>query len=137
MDANGIMDEGTPEGFTRREFSLEAILAILSGVAITITGCGGGDYGSSPSQPPATTPPPATGGGDKTGVISANHGHSAVVTAAQLSAGGGVNLDIQGMATHSHNVSLSADQVASIAANQRVSVSSSTNDSHDHQVTFN
>jgi len=46
-------------------------------------------------------------------------------------------LDIRGMATHTHTVSLSAAQVASIAANQRVSMTSTTTESHDHTVTFN
>jgi hypothetical protein len=36
--------------------------------------------------------------------ISANHGHSAVITGAQLTAGGAVELNIRGTATHAHTV---------------------------------
>ncbi len=38
----------------RREFTAASALAALSGVAITITGCGGGGSNSQPSSP--TTP---------------------------------------------------------------------------------
>jgi len=120
----------------RREFTLEAVLAILSGAVITISGCGGSSYNSTtPTTTPTTTTPPATG--DKQGTISANHGHQAIITAARLTAAQAIDLDIRGMATHTHTVSLSAAQVASIAANQRVSMTSTTTESHDHTVTFN
>ena len=82
----------------RREFSRQAVVAILSAATITIVDCGGGD--SSPS--PAPTPPPGGGGGgggnDVAGAISGNHGHTAVVTAAQITAANSVTLDIRGTA---------------------------------------
>ena len=123
----------------RREFTLASAMAALSGVVITISSaCGGGS--SSPTSP--STPPPTGGGGgggsaDKTGVVSANHGHVATITAAQLTAAGALELDIQGSADHPHSVSLSAGEITSIAGGQRVSKTSSTNSSHDHTVTFN
>jgi len=122
----------------RREFTLAAALAALSGVVITISACGGG--GSSPSAPstPAPTPPPAGGGTtDKTGVVGSNHGHVAVITAAQLTASNAINLDIRGSSDHPHTVTLTAAEVASIAANTRVTKESSTDAAHSHSVTFN
>jgi len=121
----------TIQTLDRRTFTLEAVLAILSGVAITISSsaCGGG------SSPTAPTPTPAAT--DKVGSISANHGHTAVITAAQLTAGGAVNLDIQGTASHTHGVSLSGAEIASIAANQQVSKESTSGNGHTHTVTFN
>ena len=123
----------------RRQFTLASAMALLSGVAITITSaCGGGSSPSAPSTPaptPAPTPTPAAA--DKVGAISDNHGHSAVITGAQLTAGGALSLDIQGTATHTHTVSLSAAEITSIAGNQRVAKSSSTTAGHDHTVTFN
>jgi hypothetical protein len=121
-----------PRVLGRREFNAAAIMALLSGVAITVSGCGGGM--SSPTQPS-----PATGGGsgDKTGAISANHGHSAVVTSVQLTAAGAVRLDIRGSANHAHIVDLSAADIGAIAGGQRVSRDSSTDDDHRHTVTFN
>jgi len=122
----------------RRQFTLASAMAILSGVAITITACGGS--GSSPSSPNTPTPTPTptpTASGDKVGAISDNHGHSAVITGAQLTAGGALTLDIQGSSSHTHTVQLSAAEIASIGGNQRVSKSSSTTQGHDHTVTFN
>jgi hypothetical protein len=116
----------------RREFTLAAALAALSGATITISACGGGSP-SSPSPSPSASP----SSGDKVGVIAANHGHSAVIRSAQLTSGGALSLDITGTSDHPHTVALTADQIAAIAANQRVSKESTTNDGHSHTVTFN
>ena len=113
---------------TRREFTLESALAVLAGVTITISGCGDDDSPSSPS--------PAPGGG-LNGTISANHGHTAPISAAQLTAGGMISLDIRGQATHPHTVNISAAQMQTIAARQQVSIVSSSDDGHTHTVTFN
>lgn len=117
----------------RRAFTVQSLMAMLAGVTITITGtgCGGG---SSP-----TSPNPGNG---TMGSVTVNHGHTAVVTSAQLMAGNAVLLDIRGTATHPHAVELSAAEVDQIAGRQRVSKTSSTEDSpdagrHNHVVTFN
>ena len=57
-------------------------------------------------------------------------------------AGNAVTLNIRGTATHPRTVELSAAEVSEIAAGQRVSKVSSTDDSpdadrHNHVVTFN
>jgi hypothetical protein len=134
-----MMEDAMKETKTldRREFTLAAIMATLSGVAITISACGGSS--SSPTSPgtptPAPTPTPASG--DKVATISSNHGHVGVITAAQLTAAAGVTLDIKGSADHTHTVTLSAAEITSIAGSQRVSKESSTDSSHSHTVTFN
>jgi hypothetical protein len=125
----------------RRDFTLKSILAILAGATITIVenACGGGST-TTPSSPATPTPQPTatpTQVTDKTGTISANHGHVAVITAAQLTAGGGVSLDIHGTATHTHTVTLSSSEIVAIAGNQRVSKESTTDNAHSHTVTFN
>src|SRR3989304_4886642 len=51
----------------RREFTLAAAMAALSGVAITISACSGGGSGS-------TTAPTPLGAGDKAGAGGAQHG---------------------------------------------------------------
>jgi hypothetical protein len=118
----------------RREFTRLSLLSMLSGVAITITGCGGGSGGSgSPSAP-------SGGNGDKSGFISANHGHSVTITSAQLTAGGQLRLTLRGstgVSEHSHTVDLSAAEVVSIRDGARVSKLSSNQDLHEHNVTFN
>ena len=131
----------------RREFSLAAALAALSGVAITISACGGG--GSSPTSSSGggtagdgyggtgTGTGGSSGAGDKVGVIGGNHGHSAVITSAQITAAGAVALGIQGSADHPHTVELTAAEIVSIAASSRVSKNSSSDAGHNHTVTFN
>ena len=122
-----------PRMLDRREFTLEAALAALAGVTITVSGCGGG--GSSPTAP--SNPIPPTNPGDEVGTVSINHGHTAVITAAQLQAGDAVTLDIRGQSDHPHTVSLTTDQVMQIAGGARVSATSSNEQAHDHVVTFN
>lgn len=122
--------------FSRREFTAASVMALLAGVTVTLSGCGGG-Y-SSPSGPtPNPTPTPSPAAGDKSGVVSDNHGHVATITAAQITAAGAVSLDIHGTADHTHTVVLSATEVQQIGAGAKVAKSSSTNSSHDHTVTFN
>ena len=125
----------------RRQFTLASAMAILSGVAITITesACGGSSYSpSSPTTTPTPNPTPTpSAGGDKVGLVSANHGHSAVITGAQLTDGGAIALDIRGSADHTHTVEITVADLTAIAANQRVSKESSTDSSHSHTVTFN
>lgn len=116
----------------RREFTVASALAMLTGVVITISGCGSS---SSPASP--TTPTPTPGPGDKVGSISGNHGHSAIITGATLTAGGTLALDIHGTADHAHTVNLTGADLTSISANQRVSKESTNDSGHSHTVTFN
>jgi hypothetical protein len=114
----------------RREFTTEALMLALSGVAITISGCGG----SSPGSP---SPTGGGGTGDKTGVVSANHGHRASVTSAMLVAGNMVQLDIRGTADHTHEVTLTTDAIQAIKGGRAVVTSSTSASAHAHSVTFN
>jgi hypothetical protein len=120
----------------RREFTRQGVIALLSTATITLVDCGGD---SSPA--PSPSPPPGGGGGggggDVSGTISGNHGHTAVITAAQITAADSVSLDIRGTADHPHTVSLTAAEVGMIGSGQRVSTNSSSDDGHTHTVTFN
>lgn len=66
-----------------------------------------------------------------------------MITAAQLSAGDAVSLNIQGQAFHSHTLNLTHTQVRLIAGGCRVSQLSSVDPhsdgsgAHNHAVTFN
>jgi len=121
--------------FDRRQFTNATLLALLSGVTVTIVGCGSSD--DSP-----TAPSGGGGSGSRTGSVSANHGHNAVITSAQLTAGQGVTLDIRGTADHPHTVVLTMAEVGQVAGGQRVSKVSSSDPSasfglHGHTVIFN
>jgi hypothetical protein len=116
------------QSVTRREFTLEAALAILAGcvISVTETGCGGSN----------TAPTPAPTVTDVPGVISANHGHAVTITAAAITTGGAITLDIQGQATHDHQVSLSQANMGTLKSRQPVTITSTTDASHSHNVTF-
>jgi len=109
----------------RRQFSVEAARMLLGGAAIAITGCGGAS--------PTASSPVIT---DIEGTVASNHGHTALITAAQLSAGGSLEIDIQGDSSHPHTVSLSATEVRSVRDGGRV-VKESSGSRHTHTVTFN
>lgn len=113
------------EAIGRREFTLEAAMALLAGVIITVEGCG--------SKSPTTPTPTVT---DVTGVISANHGHSAVILAAQITAANAISLDIQGSATHKHTVDVTQAELRSLQSKQPVTKTSTTDNGHQHTVTF-
>jgi len=112
---------------SRREFTRESVLALLAGVAITITACGD-------DKP---TGPSGGSGTDVNGVVSANHGHRATVTGVQITAANAVSLDIRGDADHTHTVALTGAQIAQIGNRQQVAVTSTTDVGHQHTVTFN
>jgi hypothetical protein len=131
-----MADRIVGEPLTRRYFTLAAAMAVLSGVAISVSGCGG-DSSASPAAPSPTGSGSTSAGGDRTGTIGSNHGHSAVIASAQLGASGGLTLNIQGTSSHPHTVALTGADLSAIANNQRVSKESSNDASHTHTVTFN
>jgi hypothetical protein len=95
------------------------------GISVFLQACGDDD--------PVT---PDTGNGDIAGSISANHGHSVVITAAQITAGNAVTLTLSG-GGHTHSVSLTAQEVGDIGAGTRVEHLSTSDSGHTHTVTFN
>ncbi|HET7291112.1 MAG TPA: hypothetical protein VFM88_01680 [Vicinamibacteria bacterium] len=131
----------------RREFTAAMALALLGGATITVSGCGGGGGGYGGGGNPAGSTGGGGGdygpggnmdpGGGTVGQISANHGHRALVTRAELTSGNDLSLDIQGEAPHTHLVILTAAEVASIRGGARVSKGTTTTEAHQHNVTFN
>lgn len=126
----------------RRQFGQEASLAFLAGVTVTVSGCGGGggtgnSSGDDGYGPPTGTTPTNAPSGNKVGQIESNHGHQAVITAAQLQAGGALQIDIAYIAGHSHVVDLPAQAVQEIRDGRPVSKESTSSEGHAHKVTFN
>ena len=109
---------------SRRDFTTRSLLALLAGATVTISGCGD-------DEPNSPTPV------DEAGAISANHGHAATVTAAHQTAGSQITLDIQGGATHNHQITITSAQLVQIASGSQVMVTSTTANAHQHTVTFN
>ena len=132
---------------SRREFTLTvpSALAALSGVAITVSSCGDAAPSTTTTTPSAPSPPSGAPAG-ASGFVSANHGHRATITSAELTAGNALTLDISGDADHPHTVELSEADVRAISAGQRVTRGASvleddplypSVDTHSHTVTFN
>jgi hypothetical protein len=124
-----------PDVIGRREFTLQSALALLAGVVITMDGCGGSTTTPSPSVTPSPAPPPAV---DVNGSVATNHAapHVAVITAAQITAGSAISLNIQGMATHPHQVDLTQAELVSLRNRTAVTKESTNVNNHTHVVTF-
>jgi hypothetical protein len=114
---------------TRRQFTLDAALALLAGCVITVSeACG------SSSTSPTTSSSSAT---DINGNVSANHGHAVVITGGQITAGAAlVSISIMGQATHNHTISVSQNELLSLKNRQPITVNSTTDSGHQHAVTF-
>ena len=122
------------DGITRREFTLDAVLAILATCVITIS-----DEACGSSSTP-TTPTPVN---DVVGAIGTNHAtpHSVTVTGAQISAGTQVTLTLstgQGSgAAHTQTVTLTSTDLNALKTRGGTATETSSNDSnHTHVVTF-
>ena len=113
----------------RREFTRQSVIALFSGVAITLTTTSCSSDG--PTEP--------TSYADAVGNVANNHGHTVTITGAQLLAGGEITLDVQGTSSHPHQVTLTAADVRTIRAGTRLSkdTTPSPSGSHFHTVTFN
>jgi hypothetical protein len=110
---------------TRRQFTLDAALALLAGCVITVSeACS--DNSTSPTNP-----------SDVSGNISANHGHAVTVTGVQITAGAAlVGLNIMGQATHNHTIAVSQSELLNLKNRQAITVSSTTDAGHQHSITF-
>ncbi len=138
------MEIHNPSNKTPHDASRRAFLATLTNV--TAVGLGMHLIGCFTEDPASSTIAAAPDGKgncglaktatDRTGTISFNHGHVAVVTTAQQDAGMAFNLDIEGSANHPHTVQLTEQDVADLKAGLQVSKTSSNNSGHTHTVTF-
>jgi hypothetical protein len=115
----------------RRTFVRGSFVALLGGATVTIVGCADSPMG--PSLPTAAAPPPAV---DVTGNVAGNHGHSAIISAAQFTQAGGLQLSIRGTSSHDHMLELSSEELARVRSGERLTKQSSGT-SHTHMVAFN
>jgi hypothetical protein len=81
------------------------------------------------------SPPPVAG--DSIGFVYDNHLHDAVLAKADIEAGEPLSIHIQGHSTHDHVVELTAGQLADVRAGREVSLRSSNEWGHAHDVVFN
>jgi hypothetical protein len=137
---------------SRRRF-LEPVLGTT--ILFLIPGCGGGDGGSTsladaaaalgatPSSTPSATPG-ATAGSPSVSTASAgcgsifdfNHGHVLTVLRSDLDSATAKSYDIQGTADHTHTVTFTLAQLASLKSGASVTVTSTTTDYHQHVISL-
>jgi hypothetical protein len=70
------------------------------------------------------------------GQISANHGHTARITSAEVAAENAVTINIEGQAGHPHMVTVHAAAMRDLRAGRSVQMTSTTTDGHNHTVVF-
>ena len=118
------------ETMDRRKFLAFAAGSVVLGAAVVLTGCSSGSSSSTPTTPTTTYT-------DKSASVSSNHGHTFTLTAAQQQAAADAKIYSGGSATHSHKISISAADVASIAGGTKWSAECSMDAGHSHMITFN
>lgn len=127
----------------RRDFFVRiGGMALALPVVTKLAACGddGGDP-PPPDAPPAPDAPPpdapaqlnCDNGTDVT--IGTNHGHELVVSAADVAAGAEKTYNIQGVSAHPHTVVLTAADFTALQQGQTVTVTSSNDAAHTHEVT--
>jgi hypothetical protein len=103
--------------------------------AAVLASCGGSS-GGSPAPAPVPPPPPGTLSCHDT-LITGNHGHAVTVPTADLDSMVDMTYNIQGTATHNHTITLTTAQLQMIKVMTAVTVTSSTDLAHNHNVTVN
>jgi len=94
--------------------------------------------GTTPSSTPATAPTTAPSTTPSLGCGSTfdfNHGHVLTVLRSDLDSTTAVSYDIQGTADHTHTVTLTVAQLATLKTGASVTVVSTTTDFHQHIIT--
>ena len=140
---------------SRRRF-LEPALG--TAILLLIAGCGGGGSGNmnlagsaaalgatpsgtpmdtpttAPTTAPTTTPTttPSVGCGS---TFDFNHGHVLTVLRSDLDSTTALSYDIQGTADHTHTVTLTLAQLATLKSGASVTAVSTTTDYHQHVIT--
>ena len=111
---------------TRKDFLR---LALLGGASLAAA-CGGSGDGTGSMQGPSGN---CAANGSAT-TIGGNHGHVLLVPMADILAGAQKNYDIRGTADHTHQVTLTAADMASLQQNLAARETSTVTLSHSHSI---
>lgn len=135
----------TSRMMTRSQF-LRSLLGIGAG-AVVVAACSSSDGEPGPGidaaqQPTPDAPtaapdaPPSGTCSTTNATISANHGHTAVVPAADVAAGVEKTYNIKGGSAHPHTIVVTAAMFTMLKAGQMATVTSSNDAGHTHNVTI-
>lgn len=115
---------------SRRDFFAPAVGTTL--LLLLLPGCGGGGDSGLAAAAAGLGGTPGSGCGAQ---ISFNHGHVLAIPTADLDSLTAMTYDIQGSADHSHSVTFSPAQLATLKTDASVTVSSTAAFSHQHDIT--
>lgn len=107
---------------------------LLAAPVYALISCSSSDD-SSPNPPPTGGNPDCLANGTNSS-IGSNHGHSLTVSSADVNAGAEKTYNISGSSGHSHSVTVSAANFDTLKNNQQISITSTNDDSHTHNVTI-
>lgn len=114
---------------TRKQFLRTVVGAGIGAAGIAaLASCGVSDGGGTPDASGGTCTTPSA-------AIGSNHGHVMVVALADVTAGIAKDYDITGTAGHTHTVTVSASNMATLKTGGTVMVQSSSANAHTHAVT--
>ena len=114
---------------TRKQFLRTIVGAGVGAVGVSaLVACGDDGGGVAADAPPPTCNQPGT-------VIAGNHGHVMAVSMADAIAMQAKSYDITGTAGHMHSVMISAAQFTMLKNGATLSLTSTSGNSHTHQVT--
>lgn len=127
----------------RRDFCIRVggvLLAVPLAVACSDDGDDGPEVDANVGNPDAAMNPDAAQGGQCVGgvvsSISVNHGHELVLPEADIVAGVEKTYDITGTSVHPHTIVVTAADFAMLQGNQSVTITSSNDSAHTHDVTI-
>jgi hypothetical protein len=119
----------------RKTFIKKSLSAVALAIpAYAVLSCSSSDD-SEPAAPPQNTEANCGTNGTSSS-IGSNHGHSIVVSAADVTAGVDKTYNIQGSSAHMHSITVSSAQFADLQNNQQVTGTSTSDSGHTHSVTI-
>ncbi|MGE0590593.1 MAG: hypothetical protein AB7O48_18575 [Cyclobacteriaceae bacterium] len=115
----------------RKTFIKRTVSGIIGGVSalFLFQQCSESD-----DAPPVSTTPDCLENGAKQSSISLNHGHTLTISKEDVMNGVAKSYIITGTASHAHEVALNEDHFAKLKNNEIVTIESSVNSDHSHQV---
>lgn len=111
----------------------DQFLRALAGAGVLALGLPAVACGSDDEDPPGGTGNCAANGTVVT--IGTNHGHTLVVTKEEVVAAAAKTYDITGSSAHTHSITITAGQFATLASTGTLTVMSTAGGAHTHTVT--
>jgi len=106
---------------------------LLAAPAYLLLNCSSSDDSNDDNDPQNVTD--CSTNGMSASTIAGNHGHSLVVTSADVAAGTSKTYNISGSSGHSHSVTISEAQFTALQNSEEIVVNSSSGNSHTHAIT--